>query len=281
MARAPYFLCAALAAAALSFGVRELLRGDGPRPAAELPPGTLRSADASAAGRDELRAVEAPAPPPLVEAGAESTEDSVDDPRKPQISEQVTLFDGALSDEDFASRERWQVGLGLTDEGPAFANDRISAVEIPAGLQATLFDDAHGQGFKLTLGPGTHDLRPYAFDNRVSSIEVSRYGQAVDVGGPEGCVVLYEHRGPDLGGRGLAWRLDLPRGRDEWTFTAARKDFVDDQASTAWIALGFELVLFDDPGASGVALVLGPGLHELELLGFNDRASSARVRRVR
>lgn len=202
-------------------------------------------------------------------------------PRSEQIAETVTLHDLGLHADDFSRGERWQVGLGLTNEGSAFPNDRISAIEIPGGLQATLFDDFGGLGYKLTLGPGTHDLAPLAFSNRASSILVSRYGQLADASGPQDAVVLYEHRGADLLGRGLAWRLELPRGRDEWTFRASRTTFLDNQASTAWVPLGFELVLFDELEASGVALVLGPGLHEIELLGFNDRASSARVRRVR
>jgi len=225
--------------------------------------------------------IETPAPSQAAAASSGSGEDADAAQRTAIVSDPLTLFDRGLHAEDFAQSESWQVGLGLTDEGTAFPNDRVSAVEIPAGLQATLFDEFHGQGFKLTLGPGRHDLKPFAFDDRMSSIEVSRYGQSVDVAGPEGCVVLYEHRGADLRGRGLAWKLELPRGREEWTFRASRKEFDDDQASTAWVAQGFELVLFDDPEGNGVALVLGPGLHELELLGFNDRASSARVRRVR
>jgi hypothetical protein len=281
VARVSYLIGAAFVAAALILGVHALVREDGQRAAPELPQGKPRLVDASSSAPTTavMPLLKPPASLPLETPSPESVETSAEERRTPLTSDEVTLFDLGLH-EDFARGAQWRVGLGHTDEGAAFPNDRVSAVEIPPGLQATLFDDVHGRGFKLTLGPGTHDLRPYAFDERVSSIEVSRYGQAVHVG-PENCVVLYEHRGVDLGARGFAWRLELPRNRTEWTFLASRKEFQDDEASTAWVAQGFELVLFDDPGASGVALVLGPGLHELELLGFNDKASSARVRRVR
>lgn len=283
MARWPYILCVIFVAAALGLGVRELLRDADARPEPSAAPESV-GATAAAAG-ESISAlpsgIEVPAAqtPPNAKPDSPNAQEAAQ--REALHSETITLFDLGLHEEGFAHSERWEIGLGLTEQGTAFPNDRISAVAIPGGLQATLFADAHAEGFKLTLGPGTHDLSPYAFSNRTSSIEVSRYGQSVDVGGPEGCVVLYEHRGADLQRRGLAWRLDLPRGHDEWTFRASRVEFLDNQASTAWVAQGFELVLFDDPDASGVALVLGPGLHELELLGFNDRASSARVRRVR
>ena len=68
-------------------------------------------------------------------------------------------------------------------------------------------------------------------------------------------------------------------GRSEWTFLASRGDFDDDQACTAWIPLGHELVLVDSLEPYGIAVVLGPGLHELEHFGFNDRASAVRARR--
>jgi len=270
-------------AVAVGLGVREFVVGEA-APAPLLTP--VRGAQApsfAAAVPAPLDApvLELPAKPAPADADMARPADPGPDLRTEQVAESVTLHDLGLHAKDFALGERWQVGLGLTNEGSAFPNDRISALEIPGGLQATLYDDFGGVGYKLTLGPGTHDLASLAFSDRASSILVSRYGQMEDASGPQDAVVLYEHRGADQLGRGLAWRLELPRGRDEWNFRASRDSFADDQASTAWVPLGFELVLFDGLEASGVALVLGPGLHEIELLGFNDRASSARVRRVR
>ena len=266
-----------------SLGVHTFLRDQHPP---ELLESRTRASNSGQAAASELASLAALAPTTLAAIpDAPETPAALANPdakqRTSSTFDTVTLFERGLYVENFALGERWEVGLGLTNTGSAFGNDRVRAVQIPTGLQATLFDDADGQGFKLTLGPGTHDLAALAFSARTSSILVARYGQAADEGGPEDAVVLYEHRAADLGGRGLAWRLELPRGEDQHTFRASRGAFLDDQASTAWIPQGFELVLFAELDARGIALVLGPGLHELELLGFNDRASSAMVRRVR
>jgi hypothetical protein len=271
------FLFVALGAA---IGLRSWLRADAEQalPPAPVPPA---AAPEDGAGTPLDSPLEIPSAQQIPSLNAEASLALVASRSASQGLDSVTLFDLRLQNPDFASGERWQLGLGVFDASRDFANDRISAVEIPSGLQLTLFEHAQERGFKLTLGPGRHDLAPYGFDDRTSSLRVSHYGQSADVSGPHDCVVLYEHRAVDLLGRGLAWRLELPRGRDEWTFRVAHGVFPDNQASTAWVAQGFELVLFDDVEASGVALVLGPGLHELELLGFNDRASAARVRRTR
>ncbi len=193
----------------------------------------------------------------------------------------VELFEHATHDPAFPGAH-WEVDAGLTNAGWAFPSDEASAVEVPHGLQATLFEHEDGEGHRVMLGPGVHNLAPYGLNDSVSSIRVTRFGQDVDSPvGPEHAVELYEHRTSDLAQRGETWTLALPEGRDERLFTSAASDFRAFAVSCAWVPPGYELTLFQQPDGRGLAMVLGPGYHELDLVGFNDRAASARVRRIR
>lgn len=195
--------------------------------------------------------------------------------------EVVRLFEHPFHSGAIDRGKTWILGLGTTEAGTAFDTDSASAVEVPDGLRVTLFDGPGESGYKLTLSAGRHNLAPYGFNDRTSSVRVARSGANPDLEGPEDVVELFEHRGEDRLRRGLVWRLELPHGKDEWLFSAARRDFQPQTVSTAWVPPGYELILLESIDGLGPAVVLGPGLHELDLVDFNDRANAARVRRLR
>ena len=212
-----------------------------------------------------------------------NVEEPVPDPVERESSPLTTvrLFQYALHSEQLEQGLVWPLGLGVNEGGRTFEDDQASAIEIPETLQATLFEEAGMSGHCLTLGPGRHNLASYGFDDRISAVRVSRAGEDPNVAGPVDAVELYEHRAADRAGRGKVWRLALPERTDEWLFSAPRRDFGARAVSTAWVPPRYELTLFVEPDGRGLAVVLGPGLHELDYLAFNDRASSARVRRTR
>ena len=193
----------------------------------------------------------------------------------------VLLFRHGTNDPEFQSGGHFEVRLGLTNAGWAFDNDEISAVEVPTGFQVSLFEDENGGGHRVVLGPGRHNLLPYGFNDRASSVRVARQGEEITATGPEDAVELFEHRSTGMDERGEVWRLTLPASRDEYLFTPAQDHFDDNQASMVWVPAGYECTLFDTPDGRGLALVLGPGFHELDFVSFNDKTSSARVRRHR
>lgn len=199
--------------------------------------------------------------------------------RRPIVTQPVVLYEHATHDADFPGRS-WNLVPGLTNAGPTFADDEASSLKVPDGLLVTLFEDFGGAGARVALGSGTHNLAPYSFNDRVSSVRVSRSGQDVEI--PKGLrdtVLLYEHLPRKGGPAGKVWKLPLDE-ENQRLFTAQEDHFMAHAASAAWVPLGVVLTLFEQPDGRGRAMVMGPGFHELALLGFNDRASSARVRRA-
>ncbi len=191
----------------------------------------------------------------------------------------VVLFEHATHDGKFPGRS-WDLLPGLTNAGARFADDEASAVKIPGGLLVTLFEDKGGKGARVALGAGTHNLAPYKFSDRVSSVRVSRVGQDVVVPkGPQDTVLLYEHLQRKGGPQGKVWKLPLD-DEDAQLFSSEDDHFAAHQASAAWVPLGLELTLFAQPDGRGAAMVMGPGFYELAVVGFNDRACSASVRRA-
>ncbi|MEM8713678.1 MAG: hypothetical protein AAGG01_22280 [Planctomycetota bacterium] len=176
----------------------------------------------------------------------------------------------------------WDLGRGLTTAGLAFDNDAASEAFVPDGATMTLFVDGDGQGRRVVLPPGRHDLRSIDFDETVSSAFVSNadYFDPATPRGPEDAVELHQHL-PREGELGEAWRLRLRKGQATRLFRAADGHFLNNEASAAWVPSGYEVTLFENGQGLGTALVLGPGFHELLPYQFNDRASSARVRRTR
>lgn len=244
-----------------------------------------------AAGRDRGRpgrAVEIEAPPELeapedpgAGSGAPADDAPVQGLRRELPPGDVILHEHPTYDERFPGR-RWRVGPGLTDAGTAFDNDAVSSVEVPTGLRLTLYEHEGGNGHRVLLGAGLHDLASYGFDDRASSVRVTRAGDPADTdAGPADAAELYEHRASTGTGPGRTWRLALSAARSERLFTARAQDFADDTVSAVWVPDGYELTLFDQPDGRGPAVVLGPGFHEMDYLDFNDRTSSVRLRRLR
>ncbi|MEM7305404.1 MAG: hypothetical protein AAF682_01980 [Planctomycetota bacterium] len=267
-----------------------LLRMDAsaPRGVADEAPGArggerlpVAAADLVAAAGPAKKALAVPQAP----AGAPATvvEESAPAPapaRRKAPPGPVVLFQHATHDPQFHQGERWELGPGLTDAGLAFPGDDASAVEVPAGLQVTLFEHEAAQGRRLTLGPGRHNLAPYGFNDLATSALVAPFGVDPAAAGPAEVVELYEHAGVLPADRGEVWPLHPVPGRNERLFVPADGAFRPGAASMAWVPQGFELTLFAQPDGRGHALVLGPGLYELEGMDFNDRAASACVRRL-
>ncbi len=213
-------------------------------------------------------------------AAGDSTPPAGEQARRPVVRRPVALFEHGAGDERSVDGQRWLVYAGLTDAGLAFADNQASRVEVPEGWQATLFDEHGGRGVRILLAPGNHDLNALGFNDRVSSVLVAPEG-TVDRSraGPSDKVQLHEHGlGSDV--RGLRWSLPLAPGQTTRLFRAQAGDLADDAASAAWVPAGFELTLLDGAGGLGAAMVLGPGLHDLDGLRWNDRTSAARVRRL-
>lgn len=186
----------------------------------------------------------------------------------------VVLFEHASHAASFPGR-RWELGPGLTNAGAAFDDDAASCVEVPDGLRAILHADPDGGGPCVLLTAGTHNLAPYGFNDVVSSVRVAAADERIDVPtGSEAEARLFA----DWPDSGRAWPLRVPAGRAEKLFVATT-DFDAGTASAAWVPAGHELTLFEQPDGRGQALVLGPGFHLLVQMGWNDRASSARLRR--
>ncbi|MCP3919005.1 MAG: hypothetical protein GY711_25960 [bacterium] len=200
--------------------------------------------------------------------------------RRPVTRGPVAVFQHAPHDHRFEEAGRWLLYVGLTDAGAAFADNEISHVDIPPGLQVTLFDDPGGRGARVVLGPGQHGMSPLGFNDRASSVLVAPEG-SIPPGheGPRDRILLYEHGHPS-DEPGLRWALRLKKDQTTRLFRASEGDFSDNAASAAWVPPGFELTLFDASGGRGWALVVGPGLHDLAGMRWNDRTSSARVRRL-
>jgi len=199
--------------------------------------------------------------------------------RRPIGTQPVVLYEHATHDANFPGRS-WNLVPGLTNAGPTFADDEACSLKIPDGLLVTVFEDFGGTGARVALGAGTHNLAPYGFNDRVSSVRVSHSGQDVEVPkGPHDTVLLYEHLPRKGGPEGKVWKLPLDE-EDPTLFTAGEDHFAANAASAAWVPSGVELTLFEQPDGRGRAMVMGPGFHELGVVGFNDRASSARVRRA-
>jgi len=193
----------------------------------------------------------------------------------------ATLFQHATHDAVFPGLS-WIVGVGLTDAGRAFQDDEASAVDVPEGYALVLYTDPGGGGQRTTIAAGLHNLAPYGFNDCVSSARLVRAdGTSVGVHvGSSQHVLLYEHAldsGPEPG---LVWTLRLPADRGSRLFTAVARDIEDNSASALLVPPHHEVTLFDEPDGRGRALVLGPGSYDLEVMGFNDRASSVRVRRM-
>lgn len=176
----------------------------------------------------------------------------------------------------------WDLGSGLTTAGLGFDNDAASEAFVPDGATLTLFVDDDGKGRRVVLPPGRHDLRSIGFDETVSSALVSNadYFDPATPRGPQDAVELHQHL-PREGELGEAWSLRLRIEQTTRLFRALDGHFLDNEASAAWVPSGYEVTLFENGQGLGAALVLGPGFHELLPYEFNDRASSARVRRTR
>src|SRR5688572_1327672 len=204
-----------------------------------------------------------PAPASEEEPRAESS--AVDaDRRESRPPAPVRLFQHALHSDQLAQGSVWTLDLGANEADRAFDDDQASAIEIPEGLQATLFEDAGMNGHRLSLASGRHNLASYGFNDRVSSVWVARAGQDPSLDGPADAVELFEHRAADRAGRGKVWRLSLPERREERLFSTSMKDFEARAVSTVWVPARHELTLFAEPDGRGPAVVLGPGLHELD-----------------
>lgn len=220
----------------------------------------------------------ASAEPSLVETEPESREVNEAKTSHPATA---TLYQHATHDALFPGLS-WIVGVGLTDAGRAFRDDEASAVDVPEDHVLVLYTDPGGGGQRTTIAAGLHNLAPYGFNDRVSSAHLVHADQAA-VGvhaGSSQHVLLYEHTldsGPEPG---LVWTLRLPADRGSRLFAAVARDIEDNAASALLVPPRHEVTLFDEPDGRGRALVLGPGSYDLEVMGFNDRTSSVRVRRM-
>ena len=201
--------------------------------------------------------------------------------RLPERARTATLFQHATHDGNFPLGESWTLTPGLTNAGIAFTDEEASAVDVPDGMVAILYDGPDGEGQRVTIGAGRHNLAPYGFNDRASSVRIAPEGSTVETPvGPNDLVRLYQHVPRAGDDPGELWVLRLEESRTTFLFTAGDGHFEDEEPSAVWIPAGHELILFDEPDGRGEAVVLGPGFHELELVGFNDRASSVRVLRL-
>ncbi len=252
-----------------------------PEPAIEAPVVLVDVSDALGEG-------DTPAPPsaaPARQTLSEPTEPPPDEePEVPATTSpdrlHARLFEHPLDHAD-APGHIWELGPGLTTAGFAFDNDSASAALVPPGVTLTLFVDGEGNGRRVVLPPGRHDLHAIGFGDEVSSVQVSRAGHfdPATPRGPGDSVRLHQHL-PREGELGEAWNLRLRKGQTTRLFRAADGHFLNNEASAAWIPPGYEVTLFENGNGLGQALVLGPGFYELLPFDFNDRTSSARVRRV-
>ena len=193
----------------------------------------------------------------------------------------ATLYQHATHDGGFPGL-RWIVNVGATESGRAFGNDEVSAVEVPSGYALFLYQEPGMKGRWTTVGAGLHNLAPYGFNDCVSSVQLVRLDRVLQSGfpGAYGHVWLHEHGLDHDLDPGFAWTLELGKGQSSQLFTARNHDMADNAASAVHVPPRMEVTLFDEPDGRGVALVLGPGMYDLGAVGFNDRASSARVRRM-
>lgn len=204
-------------------------------------------------------------------------EDRGDRSRRPPSA---VLYRHASHDELFPG-ERWVIAEGLWDAGVAFADDEASAADVPEGVILTLYADAGGNGARVSLGPGSHNLASLAFNDVASSARVARAGVPNEDApmSQSTAVQLFENLPREGPGVGRVWSLPLAEARATRLF-AARDGFFENGVPLAiWIPAEMEASLFDEPDGRGFALVLGPGFHELTR--FAGRVSSVRVRRTR
>jgi len=97
--------------------------------------------------------------------------------KKAPEEEYVTVFGNV----DFGyPYQRFPVSFLDELRGVAF-NDAISSVDVPAGVTVTLYEHTDGSGKQLMLTESAKDLRPMAFNDICSALNVRRRCKLVDV----------------------------------------------------------------------------------------------------
>ncbi|MDA1266708.1 MAG: hypothetical protein O2816_16630 [Planctomycetota bacterium] len=212
-------------------------------------------------------------------APSETREEEPDTARTavPEPPKSVLLFEHADHDHNFPGR-RWFLDRGRYVAPDDFEGDQASTVRIPQGLRLVLYDADDFTGARVVLGPGQHNLAPYGFNDRASSALVLGANESLAGEVPpstETDVVLYESR-PGVDEPARSWHLPL---EGDSSFYSSPGFFDPWVVSAVWVPTGIELTLFVEPEGRGPALVLGPGMHELATMKFDNKTCSVRLRR--
>jgi len=196
---------------------------------------------------------------------------------RPRAAALVLLFEHATHDPAFPGR-MWRLPAGVHEAGVAFDDDDLSAIEVPPGLEVSLYDGRGLSGPYVTIGQGVHDLEFFGFNDRASSLRIVPVEEAAEKTRRRRGLWLVLFEDEPGSPEGHVWRLPIDPREDTQSFRSQDGWFPGRSVSSVEIPRGIEATLSKSKNGLGIALVLGPGLHRLDIADFNDRVQSIRTR---
>jgi hypothetical protein len=180
-------------------------------------------------------------------------------------SEVATLYKGrnASGDKRNLPVYRDQAPRRVAGELSGF-NSVASTAVVPSDTCLTLFQNKNQEGAALTLEPGRYELRDYGFEDMATSWSIES-SASPNFECPAEVARLYWDR------RQTGKQWPVRSGQDQ-----TKLGRFNDDASSVWVAPGHCLTLYRDANFRGTAKTYRAGKHELS--GFNDQASSLRIR---
>ena len=177
---------------------------------------------------------------------------------------QVRFFDGAR----YVGASNYLPVGSHGNLGPM--DRRISSMQIPPGYTVTVYDRVNFRGNQLRFTQNTATLSPYAWDNRVRSIQISRTTAPPDnSGGISNRPKVYLFQDENFGGHMVALR--------EGRYQTPGLQGLGQAISSIQVSAGYYARVYDNNRFTGHVQVLRGNVPQLNRIGWNDRIRSLEI----